>query len=124
VGAVLGDHEGRLRKFHLLERARRALQRSQTSAAVGAAVRAVVEGLVDLVRSEGRSLVAGVPRLAADVTLAAVLGRRLGRLDDVAEGGLELLEEFLERRATWADNSATFFSSSSMRACCFWMICR
>jgi hypothetical protein len=32
--------------------------------------------------------VAGVPRLAAEVTLAAVLGRRLGRLDDVAGGRL------------------------------------
>ena len=88
VSAVLGDHEGRLRKFHLLERARRALQRSQTSAAVGAAVRTVVEGLVDLVRSEGRSLVTRVSRLAAEVTLAAVLGRRLGWLDDVAGRGL------------------------------------
>jgi len=71
--------------------------------------------------------VAGVPRLAAEVTPVAVLGRRLGRLDPSApglEGGLELLAEFFDSRATWADSSATCFSNSAIRDCCRWMICR
>ena len=51
-----------------------------------------------------------------------VFGRDSG-LTMSLEGGLELLEEFFERRATWADSSATCFSNAAMRSCCWRMIC-
>jgi hypothetical protein len=46
-----------------------------------------------------------------------------GGLTMSEEGGLEELDEFFDRRATCADNSATCFSNSAMRACCRRMIC-
>ena len=88
VGSMLGDHQWYLGKFHLLERAGRTIRRPHPSAAVGAAVRAVVDGPVDRVRGEGRSLVTGVTRLTAQATPVAVLCRRFGRLRDVAGGRL------------------------------------
>ena len=81
---VLRDQRRRFRDFHLLQNVGRILERPQLAAAIRTAVERVADHTVN---GLGRELVTQVllmARLAAPLTLLAILPRRLGRLDQIA----------------------------------------
>src|SRR5262245_39320231 len=82
------DAKGHLPDLHLLEHARSGAGVLQGSTAVGAVIQCVGMSVVDLFRSERRTVVRFMAHLSATLSFTAVRRLVLGLLDDITGGRL------------------------------------